>query len=56
MPRNNDYETPTAREAKDEWGNWVKEVNNEDVDYDDDAEDDDGCPLCGRSRCSGYCM
>jgi hypothetical protein len=27
-----------------------------DFDYEDEEDDDDGCPLCGRARCSGYCM
>lgn len=27
-----------------------------DVDYDDEDDYDDGCPLCGRLRCSGYCL
>lgn len=34
------------------------EKDDEDDDYEEDEEDDydDGCPLCGSIRCSGYCL
>lgn len=30
--------------------------NNDDIDYDDvDEDEDEGCFLCGRRSCMGYC-
>lgn len=39
---------------------WGKDINcptciNERYDEDEDEDYDDGCPLCGRVSCSGYC-
>lgn len=44
-------------DAKEEERKQALEDAADSYDYDEEDEDyDDGCPLCGRIRCSGYCL
>ena len=55
------------KEDRDDWGTYDEdmaetlrnlEYERDDEDYDreerDEDDEDDGCPLCGRYRCSGW--
>lgn len=56
------------KEDRDDWGTYDEDLRDtmrnleyereevyNDYDHDEDEEEDDGCPLCGRRRCSGWC-
>ena len=44
-------------DAKEEAKKQALEDAADSYDYDEEDEEyDDGCPLCGRIRCSGYCL
>lgn len=43
-------------DAKEEARKQALDDAAESYDEEEDEEYDDGCPLCGRIRCSGYCL
>ena len=55
------------KQDRDDWGTYDEDMADTlrnleyereevyyDYDHDEEEEEDDGCPLCGRRRCSGW--